>query len=730
MTRFIQMRTLFFKIFKRPVQTLFFPYVLTVVTSLPYKAIAQQPKPNPSSGQASATQAKWIKEKLQQALEQRAKYLLTQNADGYFSKRLEKHQYLIDVDIGLEEKKLKSTLAIIGGTDYEVYIRSIDNWNYEQIRSYLQEAKITLSFGSGVKAEDVTELVTHFKKTLAVGDNSPETVVSRSINLPPSSKEVQIKKELEEREKAEARIKQLEHKLRLSALEKEYELRNKSLPQIQKTAAPSVATPGVKESNTPTAEVTAAPTAAQATPNPQTPASPTEKKNASDSKSDLTQWALAAAILLGPLLASLVMSWGLKNMMKQFSTAAEGLTKSLTGSSNSTSGPSASNKDEEEDESDNSSPTSKTESPSEVGESKNVITTDLIEAVTQIQKEIQSVVTLQPIVAASIFARMLDVGNTETVFAIIQLTGKESIQQICQFMSPIYIRLLQRYFVSDTLKVFSLNEFYHAGQAFRDLMLTSDALMKSEAESKISIILMSSKDREIAEALQSLNERDAAQFLSHVTPERFLKIIRYAETEHRLRWLRELPNVFNQRSTLTVDKIKSLQTLLSDPSQKEFEESKTYFESLLLMGNDEEVETLFLALEQDPKLALAVSGNKATMGDLWEQSHAIMEVLFGSFELEQVAVILYDAPPHVKQNYLNTLPERRRVMLEDSLTGLASNDKHLQKMQESMVAHRRDMLVQLATLAKHGKTELPSHNRLKAKLEELEKQPAPQKLAS
>jgi flagellar motor switch protein FliG len=681
------------------------PAILLLGT-LPSLAAGQN-SPTAKSATADASAKTWSNA-YREALERRTREVLQDRVDEYLAKRLDRSSYVIDFEFTFDDKRIAAEVAALQGADFDVIVSSVSNRRYEDLRKYFREASILLKFSKSISAAESGPVVKSLQNFLAVGANPIEVVRASSIALPPGPRERALeekRKEQEMRGQTDARLRQLEHELKLKELEREYQLKKSGVGEGDEGGMKALLEQERKKRED-LAEIV-------------------NKESMKDKIARempiILRFASVGIVFGGFVLLSLIVfglfiSSGLKNLAAGFRQGLEGLAGAMVNVSGGRGG-GGGEKTTFEMKIDTGDGLRGGGGGGTSGGSGSQLDLGKMSALDNIVAEIRNLAASDIEMAAAIVSRLADRGEFERAFSMLDLLGIEMAQKTLALLPDQIQRGMKRRYLASEVKQPAVDELFQQAITVRALLTAGDQLLSDDSERLLARILLSHSDEELASGLASLPTRAAVSVLTRLPANKAMIIVRAAPKEQAREWRQALSGAMREEIPLVKKDLETLRVALRDPEKGRFEEAKEYFQEILSTADEKEFQEFLDGLESTPDLCLAVTGMRATMEDLWEQPLPIITSLFVEFTLEEVAILLYEAPESVRQTYLESCVERRRMMINDGLQGLAGNEQHRQKMMASMADSRKHLLKELGTMAEDGKTELPSRKRLLDKLE-------------
>jgi hypothetical protein len=684
---------------------------LVLMGTVPGQALAETPtSAKPAAQDASS---KNLIRSYREALERRLREVLQTRIDGYLSKRVDQSAFMADFDLTFDEKRISAEISALQGGDVDILISSAANRKYEDLRKYFKEVAVILNFSKDITATESGPIVKALQSYLAVGENPIETVRAGNAALPPSPQERALRMQIEEKRReqemrgqTEVRLRQLDHELKLKQLEREAELRKskgggddgelKSLLDQERKKREELAEIVNQES--------------------------LKDKIAREMPLILRLSSVAAVLgaffLVAFALFGLIMSSGMKSLANSFRQGLEGLAGSIGSMGGGRGGGGEKTTFEMKIDTGDAFRGGNGGGGGGSGSgSGSQLDLGKMSALDNIVNEIRDLARADVEMAAALVSRLADRGEFEQAFSMLDLFGTELAHQTIGLLPEQTQRNMKRRYLASEVKQPAVDALFQQAVTARALMTAGDQLLTDGNERLLARILLSHSDEELASGLSSLPVEAAVAVLTRLPPNKVMVLLRAAPKEQARAWRQALSSGMRVEIPLSTKELENLRGALRDPDKGRFEEARGYFQEILATADEKEFQDFLEGLESTPDLCLAVTGNRATMEDLWEQPLPIITRLFNDLTLEDVAVLLYEAPESVRQSYLTGCVERRRMMINDGLHGLASNEQHRNKAIQSVAEIRKQILKDLSSWAESGETELPSRKRLLDKLE-------------
>jgi hypothetical protein len=706
-----------------------------------------------SGAKVSESAAKLSKKSLaeyKEAVERRVREALLEKVDEFLSRRLERSSYVVDISVDIDQKKIQGELNNLQGADPSVLIRSTSTRRYEELRSYLSQVEISLSFSDKLSPAESAPVVKSLQSSLAIGDNAPEIVKTRTTKLPESTQErvfkmqaLEAQKQQKTKELMESRLKQLEHELKIKELEHQHTLSKAKDKGPDKNEKPgSSPALGSTPSSPQNSEIDELKTQIIEERRKRLELSEllskeTLKERISREMPLVLRTSFAGGILaIGLLLASLIFGMQLVRssralalgIRQTFDKFGETLTKPGATGLGSLGMGGADKKEKNPREKAQGRKNDDPENPDDESNERNEkLAQDeqdlgLLKGIDEVVEDIREMVEQDLGITSALLSKLVEQKDFDRAFVLLDLCGPVLAKKVFATLSEQVQRNLKRRYYASDLKRTPLKKIFIQALGLRSQLFTSSVLIENETEKGLLRILLSHSDAELATALVAVKQDLALALLAWLPAERVILILRLLPADSGAELRRNLSRMVKENISLSEKDLAILLSCLQDATKRRFEEVTSYFKQMLREVDESEYNDIVKGLETDPRLCIAVTGTRATTEDLWAQPLDIIEKLFGELDLELVALFLYEAPVHVKTGLLGRVPERRKLMLEDSLQGLEGNEHHRIKKQQLLPPLRKEILKQLADLADAGTAELPSLKRLIKKMEDLERE--------
>ncbi len=643
-----------------------------------------------------------------EGLERRARELLTERVDDYLSKRLDRSSYIIEFEFTFNDKLISTEVTALQDADFDIIVSSVANRRYDDIRKYFREALVIVKFSKSISAAESGPVVKSLQSFLAVGSKPIEVVKAATIVLPPGPRERALeekRKEQEMRGQTDARLRQLEHELKLKELEREYQLRKAGLAEGDEGGLKSLLDQERKKREE-LSEIV----------------SKESLKDKISREMPIILRFSSVAVILGVFLVvglglfGFVLSSGIKTLANNFRQGLEGLAGAV-GSMGGGRGASGNEKTTFEMKIEAGDAFRGGGGGAGSGGSGSQLDLGKMSALDTIVAEIRELARSDIEMAAALVSRLADQGEYERAFSMLDLLGIELAKKTLGMLPDQIQRNMKRRYLASQIKQPAVDELFQQAVSVRALLTAGDQILTDNNERLLARILLSHSDVELASGLASLQIQPAVAVLTRLPATKVMTILRAAPKEQAREWRQALSAAMRTEIPLAPTDLEKLHRALRDPEKGRFEEAREYFQEILSSADEKEFQDFLTGLEATPDLCIAVTGMRATMEDMWEQPLQIITSLFADLSLEEVALLLYEAPESVRQAYLEGCVERRRMMINDGLQGLAGNDEHRLKMQVAMADTRKMLLKELGNRAENGQAELPSRKRLLDKLE-------------
>lgn len=670
------------------------------------KIPAAQAQESVASGALSQTQQRDLLNKLTNLIERRARDQLIAEVEGFLSKRMDPGSYGVEVSVTPNAATLRKLLAGVGPVNTTIFLQGFSLKAYAEMRAFFSEATVEIGFSDRMNRN---EWLPHFKAVesfVATGKSPPEVFRSKAIKMPLTPQERAIRLQFEEsrrelasdrkaREEIETRMKRLESELRRQDSKYAAEQRSKELEEENKVLEERLIEERKKMEEL---------------------AQQIEEKPLFERISrqmPLIIRTSAANVLLGTLvfLAAFVLAWfvflSARTISRQLRVAVDTLADSLG------------NRSDRKGKGDQTELILKQESDDrQQGGSAGGgdFDLDILRALNTAIEELRLLVNGDMRTSISILGNYIENKQYHRAFIVMDLLGADLAGQMIRGLSPSLVRNLKRYFFSHVSSRPSMEEKLLEANEMRSKLNATSVLMQQNSERMLTTVLLSATDDELCSALTTISPDKAVSVLCMLPPDRMVRIMHKAPKEVGSQWRRALGQVLNTGVAVDESTVAAISAIVSNPENGQFEENKEYLRKVFAMADEHEVADLLAGLEETPRLALEVSGFRATTEDLWAQPIAILNKLFMGFDLETIGGLLFEAPEHLRHAYLAKANTRRRDVIEETLANFASNPQQKAKLAVVISEARRQVLTDLSELAQAGIAELPSYVRLRERL--------------
>ena len=650
-------------------------------------SLAPQTKANTATESSSVPPS--VLKEFESIIERRAKNLLTEKTNALLSQRLSRSSFNVSLALALNKAKLKDWLHAFGESDFQTLKSEIGSRDYEGIRSFLQSADIDIGFSNRISEVEWAPILDSVKNAFDGGSGSVESVSGNSIALPLSPEERAIQLQMEEAKKNLERSFQLrkeelsyEKQLEVEKAKKIQDIREEELKaelKIEKEKRESIINQFVNDQNI-------------------------KEKVVKDwpvlSRFIVSGLGIGLTLLFAAALMGLLIFFAIRSFGSSLMLSYEGIADALKEGKETTLIPK------------NLDPFTESGPDAEEKRQDTLIEFDTKPELKEAAEQLRVQVTRDLFTTAAVLSKVVEQEKFGEVVGVFDILGPDLSQKIFDEFTSSAKRGLQRAFFNGEIKRVPPASLFNRINELRTMLSTTDVLMRDKSDKTFAQIALSYSDEEISKGLNEISIENAAEILTIFPPDRMFKILRRMHLETSKGILEKIGLSIHRGAKISSDVIDRFASGLFDETKMRYEEHKRYFRSLIANAEEEEVETISRGLEFHPKLLLDVIGIRATIDDLWAQNTEHLDRLLSLVELEPSAFLLSHAPEQVRNNILQTYPERKRLLTLDALSNFESDKELRAQVEKTFIPTRRTVLDQLSQMAKQGLVQLPSYERL------------------
>ena len=305
-------------------------------------------------------------------------------------------------------------------------------------------------------------------------------------------------------------------------------------------------------------------------------------------------------------------------------------------------------------------------------------------------------------------SRLVEGGEQDKVFILLDLLGEELAMLLFDALHGKYQRDLRRYFYLVGPKSNPPPRLlFLLAVEFRTRLTSTNIVTRGSAERRLSHLLLTFSDTELANALKNIETEKSMAILSCLPPPRVAAIMRRVDLATSTHWRKSIVNAVKGEVNLNAADVENVYKIITEPSKVKFEETAAYLKNLMNEFDEIEQEDIIEGAEKYPKLKAAISGLRASMEDLWEQDLTIIMRLIGNVDLKYFAALLCECPDEIAKQIINDMVGRRKELLLDELSVLNLDPKRRKLAVRGNAQVRKTVLDNLADLADEGIVMLP-----------------------
>ncbi|MEY4066435.1 MAG: hypothetical protein RIR26_2643 [Pseudomonadota bacterium] len=675
----------------------FFSFLL-LMSAVQGIALAQD-APSAESAQTQkddGAERKKLEKKLEAAIQRRVKETLEQRVDDFMSRRIERTGYTIGIESTVDRKRLESLTKSLAVNEIPDFIASVVRKDYEALRPYLKNARISLGIADYLSEAEWEPVVNTLQAQFDASGDNIETVESTPVSMPLPLQERVIKTQAQEE------LKRLEREYELKKVDRDYEFENIKKMQDEKERRLEVELQKERKEKDELSKQLL---------NDENLSERMVKEKPLLTRLLATGAGIGSVLFFALLAFGIFVILGLRFLGSSIFKGTNEVARALRA------GP-------------EQLPASKQVNPfsDEAGEEGESEKEDLLlefegkpqfkEAAEQLRGQVMRDMKT----AAAVLSKVVEQEKYGEVIAIFDLLGPEISQKVFALFSPYSRRLLQRAYFTGAIKRVKASTLFNRVNEFRTMLATTDVLMKDGNDKQFAQVMLSYSDEEVAKAIYGLAPDQAAAMMTILPPDRMLRIIRKMEQSFGKNVLNTLGQIVHLGKRITDEVLETFTRNIQDEKKMKFEEDKRYLQSVLTTAEQDEFEVIAAGLEFNARLLLEVIGVRATVEDMWAQPMEVLEGLFSLLELEPLCAVLYTSPDEIRYGVMRLFPERKRILSEDALDNLKKDEKYREQLLKTIPVSQKVLLQKLGEMASSGLVSLPSRVRLLALAEEQELQ--------
>lgn len=615
--------------------------------------------------------------------------LLTNKVDDYLSRRLERSNFRFDISLKFSNEVLNKLLSGLGAIEEDIFLKSLSESDYVVARRYLQEAKIVVTIADFIPAAEAREIVNGLGTAIRGGmPLGPEKFELKTAKFAPSALERSVLLQANE-----ARRNMLEeHKLK-SETEKSLEKMRQDFLAKQKNAREQELETQLKKTTQVKDELAA-----------EFDAEAIRQKIRRELSGLFRFAALGGSFGIIALLAFVILVVGillavtkLGRFFVEGSTEVASALKERSGASSS-------------------QPVVIQQSPQGANQNSLDLSDqfqfqqEVVVALREISQEIKNSVETDMNTASALVSKLVGGKDIQSVFALFEIIGATVAQKLFSALPVPDQKTLRQYFYSGVHKSLNLAQIYNVALGFRSGLNSTSIVVSDKAEKAFAHLLLSHSNEELASALTELPVDRSLKIIAAIPPERAAQILRVTSRKQVQEWVTGIGVACQNRESINFEDVSFVKNAIIKPDRVRFDESKSYLKSLMNELDEDMAEVLLKGLQKFPDLLSAVSGNRATLDDLWSQPADIIFKLLNQLELRRIAILMWQAPDEVQNRVLEQFQGRRKERFEEEFNRLKlMNDEERQKLISDASEVKKKILETLANWSESGKVPtLPS----------------------